>query len=173
LPWNAARFKFEIRDKDGNKALCKTIDNKLLQRGMVFINRPDLKQLHHRSRRAERRQQAEDVRGGADQSALSHRPEGQCATARSDFQPGAFQAVRSLQVDAECLVSFETRVDVAKDGSGVVRAKAWKKGDPEPEAWTIEVPNKEANTEGSPGLFSFAPQEQRAWLDNIAVTPNK
>ena len=43
LPWNAARFKFEIREKDGNKALVKTIDNKRLQRGVVFINRPDLK----------------------------------------------------------------------------------------------------------------------------------
>ena len=43
LPWNAARFRFEIRDKDGNKALVKTIDNKRLQRGTVFINRPDLK----------------------------------------------------------------------------------------------------------------------------------
>ena len=23
------------------------------------------------------------------------------------------------------------------------------------------------------GFFSFAPQEQRAWIDNIQVTPNK
>jgi hypothetical protein len=43
LPWNAARFKFEVRDKDGNKALVKTIDDKRLQRGTVFINRSDLK----------------------------------------------------------------------------------------------------------------------------------
>ena len=68
---------------------------------------------------------------------------------------------------------LKARVDVAADGSGVIRAKAWKKGDPEPDAWTIEVPNKHANTEGSPGLFSFTPQEQRAWIDNIVVTPNK
>ena len=35
---------------------------------------------------------------------------------------------------------LKTRVDVAADGSGVIRAKVWKKGDAEPEAWTIEVP---------------------------------
>ena len=68
---------------------------------------------------------------------------------------------------------LKARVDVAADGSGVIRAKAWKKGDPEPDAWTIEVPHKHANEEGSPGLFGFAPQEQRAWIDNIVVTPNK
>ena len=60
-----------------------------------------------------------------------------------------------------------------RTAAGSIRAKAWKKGDPEPEAWTIEVPHKHANDEGSPGVFGFAPQEQRAWIDNIVVTPNK
>jgi len=68
---------------------------------------------------------------------------------------------------------LKTRVDVSPDGSGVVRAKAWKKGETEPEAWSIEVPHKHAHEEGSPGIFSFTPQEQRAWIDNIVVTPNK
>jgi hypothetical protein len=67
---------------------------------------------------------------------------------------------------------LKARVDVAKDGSGVVRAKAWKKGDPEPEAWTLEAPHKHAHEEGSPGLFSFTPSAQRAWIDNVSVTPN-
>jgi len=34
---------------------------------------------------------------------------------------------------------LKTRVDVAGDGSGVIRAKAWKKGGPEPEAWTSQA----------------------------------
>jgi hypothetical protein len=67
---------------------------------------------------------------------------------------------------------MKTRVDVAKDGSGIVRAKAWKKGEPEPEAWTIEMPHTKAHQNGSPGLFGFAPSEQKAWIDNISVTPN-
>jgi hypothetical protein len=61
---------------------------------------------------------------------------------------------------------------VAPDGSGIVRGKAWKKGDPEPEKWTIEVPHQHAHAQGSPGIYSFTPQEQRAWIDNISVTPN-
>ena len=45
LPWNGARFRFEIRKApgDGKNALCKTIDNKLFQRGQVFIGHPDIK----------------------------------------------------------------------------------------------------------------------------------
>jgi hypothetical protein len=68
--------------------------------------------------------------------------------------------------------SLKSRVDIAADGSGVVRAKAWKKGEPEPAVWSIEVPHNKAHVEGAPGVYAFTPQEQRAWIDNISVTPN-
>lgn len=68
---------------------------------------------------------------------------------------------------------LKTRVDVANDGSGVVRAKAWKKGEAEPAAWTIEVPHKQAHQNGAPGLFGFALQSQfRTYHDNLVVSPN-
>jgi hypothetical protein len=57
--------------------------------------------------------------------------------------------------------------------SGTIRAKVWKKSDPEPDAWTLELPVKRVHLHGSPGLFGFSPQEQRAWIDNVTVTPNK
>src|SRR5256712_8556139 len=67
---------------------------------------------------------------------------------------------------------LKTRIDVASDGSGEVRAKAWKRGDPEPDAWTIEVPHRHAHTDGSTGLVGFAPQSMcRVYVDNISVTP--
>jgi hypothetical protein len=65
-------------------------------------------------------------------------------------------------------------VDVGKDGSGVVRAKCWPKGEAEPAKWTLEAPHKSAHTQGAPGLFAFAPQSLfKVYIDNIAVTPNK
>jgi len=173
LPWNAARFKFEIRDKDGNKALCKTIDNTLLQRGMVFINRPDLSNYTIEAdvlSEGNKRKMSEVglinqrylivLKGNAQQLEVTSNQELFIKTVPFKWTPNVWYHLKA-------------RVDVATDGSGIIRAKAWTKGEPEPEAWTIEVPNKEANTEGAPGLFSFAPQAQRAWLDNIAVTPNK
>jgi hypothetical protein len=68
---------------------------------------------------------------------------------------------------------IKARVDVAANGSGVVRAKAWKKGEAEPEEWTLAVPVEAAHKHGSPGLFGFSPQEQRAWIDNVVVTANQ
>ncbi len=68
--------------------------------------------------------------------------------------------------------TLKARVDVAPDGSGTVRGKAWKRGDPEPEKWTLEVPHAHAHQNGSPGLFGFSPQVMRVFIDNISVTPN-
>ncbi len=173
LPWNAARFKFEVREKDGNKALCKTIDNKRLQRGSVFINRSDLSNYTIEAdvmSEGNKRKMSEvgiinqryliDLKGNAQQLEVSSNQELFKQSVPFKWSPNEW-------------IHLKARVDVAADGSGVVRAKAWKKGEPEPEAWTIEVPHKHAHTEGSPGLFSFTPQEQRAWIDNISVTPNK
>jgi hypothetical protein len=67
---------------------------------------------------------------------------------------------------------LKARVDVEAAGGGVIRAKAWKRDEPEPAAWTIEVPHPTAHRSGSPGLFAFTPQEQRAYLDNLKVTSN-
>ena len=43
LPWIGARFKFEVREKDGHKCLVKTTDNPFFQRATVFMGPPDLK----------------------------------------------------------------------------------------------------------------------------------
>jgi len=67
---------------------------------------------------------------------------------------------------------LKTRVDVAADGSGVVRAKAWPKDEAEPAEWTIEVPHQHAHDMGAPGLFGFAPQEMKVYIDNVRVTSN-
>jgi hypothetical protein len=67
---------------------------------------------------------------------------------------------------------LKARVDTNPDGSGVVRAKAWKRDDPEPDKWTLEVPHQTAHQNGSPGLFGFAPQDMRVLIDNVQVTQN-
>ena len=176
LPWNAARFKWEIRKAPGegeNKALCKTIDNKRLQRGTIFINRPDL-----RNYTIEADVLSEGNKRKMSEIGLINQRymivlKGNAQTLEVTSNQELFRHDVPFKWAPNEWFHLKARVDVAKDGSGTIRAKAWKKGDPEPEAWTIEVPHKRANEEGSPGLFGFSPQEQRAWIDNVAVTPNK
>jgi hypothetical protein len=176
LPWNSCRFRFEVRQAPGDggtKALCKTIDNKLFQRGQVFINRPELSNYT-----IEADVMTEGNRRKMSEIGLINQR--YIIVLKGNFQQIEVNSNQErLKVAAPFAISpniwyrLKARVDVAADGSGVVRGKAWKKGEPEPDAWTIEVPHRNAHRNGSPGFFGFTPQEQRAWIDNIAVMPNR
>jgi len=79
-----------------------------------------------------------------------------------------------FKIKAGVWYTLVLRVDVAQDGSGIVRAKAWPRDEPEPSDWTIEVPHAQAHTHGAPGIFGFAPQSRfRVYVDNFSVTPNE
>jgi outer membrane protein assembly factor BamB len=172
LPWIGARLKFEIRDLDGNKVLAKTLDNPFLQRATVFIGEPSTKNYTMEA----------DVMSEGNKRIMSEiglvnqRYYIVLKGAAKKLEVNSTQELfrHSVDFDASPNVWYhmKTRVDVAPDGSGVVRAKVWKKSDPEPDAWTIEVPHKIAHQNGSPGLFAFAPQK-RVYIDNITVISNE
>jgi outer membrane protein assembly factor BamB len=172
LPWIGARFKFEVRDKDGTKALTKTIDNKFFQRATVFIGAPEAKNYTIQAdvmSEGNRRKMSEVglinqrymivLKGNEQKLEISSNFERLRELSNFTWQPNVW-------------LTLKARVDVAADGSGVVRAKAWKRGDPEPDKWTLEVPHQHAHQNGSPGLFGFSPQDMRVFIDNISVTPN-
>lgn len=176
LPWNSARFRFEVREKevDGvtTKALVKTIDNKLFQRGQIFFGHPTMSNYTIEAdvlTEGNRRKMSEVgvinqryiivLKGNAQELEVNSNQERIKVAVPFKWSPNAWYHLKA-------------RVDVAADGSGVVRGKAWKKGEPEPAGWNIEVPHKTAHRVGSPGLFGFAPQDQRIAIDNIKVTAN-
>ncbi len=177
LPWIGARFKFEVRDKNGAKALTKTIDNKFFQRAFVFIGEPDMKDYTVQA----------DVMSDGQSRKMSEvgiinqrylivlKGNEQKLEVNSNLErlrvPAATDAP-NFKWSPNVWYTLKARVDVAPDGSGVVRAKAWKRDEPEPAAWSIEVPHQTAHTSGSPGLFGFSPSEMRVYIDNVKVTAN-
>ncbi|HEX3132539.1 MAG TPA: PQQ-binding-like beta-propeller repeat protein, partial [Planctomycetota bacterium] len=151
LPWIGARFKWEVRDLDGNKVLTKTIDNKIFQRAMTFIGTPDMKDYTIEA----------DVQSDGNKRKMSEvgiinqryavvlKGNAQELEVNSNFE--RIRVAVPFPWKPKEWYHLKARVDVAADGSGTVRAKAWKKGDPEPEKWTIEVPHTHAHLNGSPG----------------------
>jgi outer membrane protein assembly factor BamB len=172
LPWIGARFKFEIRDLDGSKVLAKTVDNPFFQRATVFIGAPTTKNYTIEA----------DVMSDGNKRNMSEVGlvnqryyivmKGNSKELEVNSTQELFRQSVPFDWSPKVWYHLKTRVDIAEDGSGTVRAKAWKKGEAEPDKWTIEVPHKHAHESGSPGLFSFAPQKQ-VFIDNISVTPNK
>jgi outer membrane protein assembly factor BamB len=171
LPWIGARFKWEVRELEGNKVLAKTLDNMLFQRAMTFIGGPAMKNYTIQA----------DVMTDGNRRTMS--PVGVINQRYIIALVGNWQQIEvssnhdrvkvgvPFKVKPKTWYRLKSRVDVAADGSGVVRAKAWPREEPEPEAWTIEVPHKKAHECGAPGLFGFSLQNQfRVYIDNVMVT---
>jgi outer membrane protein assembly factor BamB len=172
LPWIGARFKFEVRDKDGSKVLAKTIENKFFQRATVFIGTPEMKRYTVQAdvmSEGNRRKMSEV--GIINQHYL-------ILLKGNDQKLEVNSNLERLRVGTDFKWSpnlwykLKARVDTHPDGSAVVRAKAWPRAQPEPDGWTLEVPHRTAHQSGSPGLFGFSPQEMRVYIDNVVVTPD-
>lgn len=176
LSWNSARFRFEVRAKDldggTNQALIKTIENKLFQRGQIFFGAPDSSNYTVEAdvlSEGNRRKMSEVgvinqryaiiLKGNSQEIEINSNQERIKIAKRFNWMPNMWYRLKS-------------RVELQPDGSAIVRGKAWKKGDPEPDAWNIEFTHKSGHRQGSPGLFGFAPQDQLVAIDNISVTAN-
>jgi hypothetical protein len=172
LPWIGARFKFEVRDKDGTKTLTKAIDNKFFQRATVFLGAPDAKNytIEADVMSDGNRRKMSEVGLINHRYAIVLKGNDQKLEVSSNFE--RLREAVEFRWQPKVWYHLKTRVDIAPDGSGTVRGKAWKRDEPEPAAWTIEVKHKTAHQEGSPGLFGFSPQDERVYIDNIKVTAN-
>jgi hypothetical protein len=62
------------------------------------------------------------------------------------------------------------RVD-AQGQQARLRAKVWKRGEPEPEGWTLEAQDPLPIRQGSPGLYGYAPTS--IYYDNLRVERNE
>jgi len=172
LPWIGARFKFDVRDKDQSKVLAKTTDNRFFQRATVFTGTPEMS---HYTIQADvmsdgnRRKMSEVgiinqrylivLKGNDQKLEVNSNQERLRAAADFKWSPNVWYRLKA-------------RVERNPDGSAVVQAKAWKRGEPEPAAWTLTVPHKTAHQSGSPGLFGFSPQDMPVYIDNVEVTPD-
>ena len=176
LPWIGARFKFEVREKGGSKVLRKTIDNKRLQRATVFIGEQSMSNYTIQADVLTdgRRRKMSDVGIINQRYYIVLKGNEQKIEINSNLDRIRVPERGSppnYRWKANTWHTLKARIDVAADGSGVIRAKAWPRDEAEPEGWTVEYRHNNAHKSGSPGLFGFSPQ-MPVYIDNVKVTPN-
>lgn len=174
LPWIGARLKWDIRELEGNKVLQKTLDSVLFQRSLSFIGDPKSSDYTIQADvMTDGSRRTKSVVGLINQRYIIALV-GNANILEISSNHERLKSSVPFPISANQWYTLKTRVDVSEDGSGVIRGKAWIKGEPEPETWTIEYNHKKAHKEGSPGLFGFSPQAQKTvYIDNIQVTPNE
>lgn len=173
LPWIGARLKWEVRELNGTKVLAKTLDRVLFQRSLSFIGGPELSNYALQADvMTDGNRRVKSVVGLINQRYIIALIGNANKLEISSNHERVKHSV-SFPISANKWYTLKTKVDVNEDGSGVVRGKAWVKGEPEPEAWTIEFEHKNVHKMGAPGLFGFSPQSQKSvFIDNIAITQN-
>ncbi len=182
LSWIGARFRFEVRadpatpagETPTNKVLAKTIDNIFFQRGFLFVGHPDM---HNYTVTADvmtdgNRRMMSDV--GIINQRYVVALLGNSQVLQVVSNQDRVNVTVPFKVEPKVWYRLKARVDRNEDGTGVVRAKAWKRGEPEPENWTLEAPQKVVHTKGAPGAYGFALQSRfRVYLDNYQVVSNQ
>ncbi|MFT5291224.1 MAG: outer membrane protein assembly factor BamB [Planctomycetota bacterium] len=172
--WNGSRPKWKIVDLEGERVLARRIDNPLFQRTMSFIGHPDESNYTIQADvRSEGNRRSMCNVGVVNQRYLIMlKGNHQMIEVSSNMERLKVEAPFKWKVGQ--WYTMKSRVDVLEDGTGMVRAKVWLRGDPEPEAWTIEVPDPLVNTHGSPGLYGFTLQSRfTTYIDNVSVTSNE
>jgi outer membrane protein assembly factor BamB len=99
-----------------------------------------------------------DLMGAAQQLQLRSWPP-QVATHFSKTIPFPWEAGRWYTMKLEARTSGQ---------SAVLRGKVWPRGEPEPEAWTIQATHAAGNLQGSPGFFGNS-KDSEIYIDNVSV----
>ncbi|MHC5162341.1 MAG: hypothetical protein ACYSO4_04385 [Planctomycetota bacterium] len=64
------------------------------------------------------------------------------------------------------------------DNQGIVKAKVWQRGTPEPDDWTLTMQDLSPHLGGSPGLYAYSvgitssSKGTEVLFDNVSINPN-
>lgn len=171
--WYSSKPKWEVRDLDGNKVLAKRLDNLLFQRSMNLVSDTD----HHDYTvqvdiYTDGTRRMKSTGGVVNQRYLiSLEGNAQDIEISSNYE--RIQETVPFAWKAKEWYTLKTSCENHDDGSVTVRAKAWLRAEPEPEAWNIEFRHENGHQHGAYGIFGYAPQCRfPVYLDNLKVTPN-
>jgi outer membrane protein assembly factor BamB len=180
LTWIGARYRHVVRDVDGRKVMVKLTTIPKGQRSQAVMGHPDLHDYTItadvlgtlKGSGGEKADKLPDVGVIAQRYTMALMGEHQKIQIRSWTSQVAtrFAKDEPFAWDADTWYTLKFRA-AAEDGKAVLKGKVWKRGESEPEAWTIEAVDEVPNVVGSPGLFGNA-QVSELYIDNVSVSEN-
>jgi outer membrane protein assembly factor BamB len=170
--WINASKKFVVKEVDGNKVLSQPVRARGLQRSITYMGESDLTDytVQVDGRGAQKGRRRTDIGVIAAGYTLDLMGNNQRLEIRT--WPSERRIATAVDFPWEMDTWYRLKLSVDVDGDkAVVRGKAWKAADPEPEDWTITVEDPLPIAGGSPGLVGYAPAE--ILYDNFKVMVNQ
>jgi outer membrane protein assembly factor BamB len=170
--WIGAGLKFPVKELDGGKVLSKPPVAVGLDRSDVFLGPPAL---------ANYTVQA-DLRG-----AVKGRKRPDLGLINSGYHMDLMGNHQKIQLrgwaselrleksvpfpwEPDVWYTMKFRVDQQGD-KALLRGKVWRRGEPEPQEWTITAEDPQPVRQGSPGIYGYSAAE--LYYDNLQVTGNQ
>lgn len=175
LGWPAARGRFAVADKDGEKVLYKTSASQRSWRTSVFFGDPEAKdyEIQVDFLPTEQRRRLPDaglISHRYTIAAMGNSQELMMRTWMSEFD--RFSAVKKLTIDPDIWYTLKFRVEPSTEGGPTkLFGKLWPRDEPEPAEWTLEAEDPIGHSHGSPGLYGYSSAD--IYYDNLKVTPAK
>lgn len=169
--WNGAGSKFVVSQQNDSTVLEKTI-GKGVPTAYIWLGPPELKaytiqadvMMHEQSRKL--------PSIGITANRYNLILKGNIGKLSIQTWPAHLRMAKDITYRSEPNVwyTMKLRVDVQDDGAHI-HGKAWKRGEPEPDTWSIEGIDPHPNQNGSPGLYVYtlAP----CYFDNVIVSQSK
>ena len=161
-----------VKDLDGNKVMSKIFRPRGLLRTWLHMGRSDLSNYTIEADLMGANQKRRKADIGLINSGYTMDLLGNLQ--RIQIRSWASEERMAKEVDFpwEMNVWYRARFRVDTDADkALVRAKVWKKGDPEPADWTLTVEDPHPIESGSPGLIGYSPAD--IYYDNLKVTENR
>jgi hypothetical protein len=172
-PWWNANLKGNIAERDGGKVLRRPRDETVGRRAKILMGRPDWSDYTVEADvlGTEARRQRGDI-GLINQRyvmVLFGNPQ------KLEIHP--WQAADEMSViqdfawEIDVWYTMKLRVENQPNGTTRVRGKVWKRGEPEPAAWTIEKVDTIGHRQGAPGVYGDGYSD--IFYDNLKVYRNR
>jgi outer membrane protein assembly factor BamB len=187
LPWIGGRVRWEVR-KDGAEQFIakrtvlptpKDPNNKLGTRSFIWMGPIDLSNYTIQGDVLLKRVQLTDAAYRMSDVGLINSRYQLTVRALSNklrldsWSPSDYRTHTAVDFMPEPDVWYTLKLQVEPQiGQAFVRGKIWKRGDPEPDSWTVEMVDRMPNLHGTPGVYGNTPDAE-VHLDNVLVTPNE
>jgi hypothetical protein len=174
LSWLGARMRWQVQKSGDNFVAGNTLDRVLFQRAINFIGHKDMSNYIIEA----------DVMTDGDRRTKSNIGlinqryifglvgNSQKLEVVSNYD--RFRHSVSFPIKTKAWYRLKTCVEVVDTGKGLIKAKAWLKGEPEPSEWTLEVSHENPHLNGAPGIYAMSPQsKKKVYIDNLSIYYNK
>ena len=182
LTWIGGRVRFEPRESDGEKYVAKKTtlptpkdpNNKLGTRSFVWMGPIELSNYTIQGdvllTKDEASGKISDV--GLINGRYQLTVRGMNRKLRLDtWTTSDYRTHTDVPFEPEPGVWYTMKLKVVAEDKAVAQGKIWRRGEAEPDDWTVEIVDNSPNLHGTPGLFGNCP-EAEIYIDNVIITPN-